>query len=65
MRLNWKPQDEADGTGSSQFDALPSGNHKHAALLSSVCIVSETKIQAFTEICKSGCDEFECVPQFL
>lgn len=28
MRLNWKPQDEADGTGSSQFDALPSGQHQ-------------------------------------
>jgi hypothetical protein len=26
MRGSWKPQDEADGSGSPQFDALPAGN---------------------------------------
>jgi hypothetical protein len=46
MRLNWKPQDEADGTGSPQFDALPAGNHQHATMLSSESIVLETKLQA-------------------
>jgi hypothetical protein len=26
MRGSWKPQDEVDGSGSSQFGALPAGN---------------------------------------
>jgi hypothetical protein len=31
MRGSWKPQDEGDGLGSPQFDALPAGNLQPSA----------------------------------
>jgi hypothetical protein len=45
MRGSWKPQDEVDGSGSPQFDALPAGNLQPLAHFVGdvVCIVPQRK----------------------